>query len=200
MRSAAVFSPTDANRNALADDFRTRHGMKILAVDSAYEAVEGAGIVLAAVKSREPVLLGEWLKPGMHVNSVGMARRDQREIDVAVFERSARIAVDTDAGVFGEAGDAVVAAPSLDRTKVHELHALASGQVTGRTSDDEITLFKSVGTGIQDIALAAVIYANARAKGTRHRSWRLSLLEKELRPHEKANPGRISARHQHKLR
>jgi ornithine cyclodeaminase/alanine dehydrogenase-like protein (mu-crystallin family) len=139
--------------------------MEIRAVANAQEAVQGAELILAAVKSREPVLLGEWLKPGMHVNSVGTARRDQREIDVAVFERSARIAVDTDAGVFGEAGDAVVAAASIDRTKVRELHALASGQVTGRTNDDEITLFKSVGTGIQDIALAAVIYANARAKG-----------------------------------
>jgi alanine dehydrogenase len=165
VRSAAIFSPTEANRNALAEDFRARHGMEIRAVANAQEAVQGAELILAAVKSREPVLLGEWLKPGMHVNSVGTARRDQREIDVAVFERSARIAVDTDAGVFGEAGDAVVAAASIDRTKVRELHALASGQVTGRTNDDEITLFKSVGTGIQDIALAAVIYANARAKG-----------------------------------
>jgi alanine dehydrogenase len=165
VRSAAVFSPTEANRNALTEDFRTRHGMEIRAAASAQDAIEGAELILAAVKSREPVLLGEWLQPGVHVNSVGTARRDQREIDVAVFERSARISVDTDAGVFGEAGDAFAAAEKLDRAKVHELHALASGSVTGRTNDDEITLFKSVGTGIQDIALAAVIYANARTRG-----------------------------------
>lgn len=163
--SAAVYSPTQANRTALADGFRERFGMDIRAVASAEEAVEGAGIVLAAVKAKAPVLLGQWLRPGMHVNSVGTARRDQREIDVAVFERSARIAVDTEEGVFGEAGDAVAAVASLDRSKVKPLCELAAGRAVGRGGDDEITLFKSVGTGIQDIALAAVIYENARAQG-----------------------------------
>ena len=165
VRSAAVFSPTQANRDALAHEFRERFAMDVVAAGSAREAVEGAELVLAAVKSKQPVLHGAWLAPGTHVNSVGTARRDQRELDVAVFERSARIAVDTEEGVFGEAGDAVVAAATLDRSKVHELSALAAGRVVGRVDDEEITVFKSVGTGIQDIALAAVVYAAARARG-----------------------------------
>ena len=73
------------------------------------EAVAGAGIIIAAVNSSAPVLFGDWLKPGVHVNSVGTARRDQREIDVNVFSRSARIVVDTRIGVFEEAGDAYAA-------------------------------------------------------------------------------------------
>lgn len=165
--SARVFSPTAANRERLAQDFRASHGMQITAVGSAEQAVEGADLILAAVKSTVPVLQGAWLQPGAHVNSVGTARRDQREIDAETFARSARIIVDTKEGVFGEAGDAVVARDAL-RTEVHELAQLVTGNIPGRSSPEEITLFKSVGTGIQDIALAALIYQRAleRRAGT----------------------------------
>lgn len=158
--TARVYSPTPANRERLASDFRERHGMKIEAVGSAEDAVAGADLILAAVKSNEPVLFGKWLTPGTHVNSVGTARRDQREIDVETFVRSARIVVDTKEGVFGEAGDAVVAREAV-RIEVQELSQLVGGGSPGRQGPDEITLFKSVGTGIQDIALAALIYRRA---------------------------------------
>ncbi len=134
------------------------------------------------MKSTTPVLHGEWLRPGTHVNSVGTARRDQREIDPETFVRSARIVVDTKEGVFGEAGDAFAARDVL-RTEVHELSQLVTGGVPGsRPAPDEITLFKSVGTGIQDIALRR---ADSSARGRalrRNRSRRISLLEKELTP------------------
>lgn len=163
--SARVFSPTEANRRQLAEDYRRRFDMKIDAVGSAEEAVKGADMVLAAVKSSETVLYGKWLRPGMHVNSVGTARRDQREIDPETFAMSARIVVDTKEGVLGEAGDAVAAKDVLATKAVHELAELVVGKVPGRTADDQVTLFKSVGTGIQDIALAAVIYQRAKARG-----------------------------------
>jgi ornithine cyclodeaminase/alanine dehydrogenase len=164
VKSARIYSPTAANRNKLAEDYRS-HGMQIEAVGSAEEAVSGATIVLAAVKSNETVFYGKWLKPGMHVNSVGTARRDQREIDPETFARSARIIVDTKEGVLGEAGDAVAAKDVLQSKEVHELSALVAGTVQGRTADDEITLFKSVGTGVQDVALAAMIYQRAKERG-----------------------------------
>lgn len=167
VRTARVYSPTPANRERLAADFRGRFGMDIAAVATAEEAVSGADLILAAVKSTVPVLLGEWLRPGMHVNSVGTARRDQREIDPETFKRSARVVVDTKEGVFGEAGDAV-AAREVMTAEAHELSELVVGRAAGRGSADEITLFKSVGTGIQDIALAALIYQRAveRSVGT----------------------------------
>jgi alanine dehydrogenase len=165
VRSARVFSPTEANRAQLAADFRKAFAMEIVPVASAREAVEGSELVLAAVKSTSPVLLGSWLRPGMHVNSVGTARRDQREIDEETFRRSARIVVDTRKGVFEEAGDAIAARDLVEPEQVHELCELVCGKAPGRTSDDEITLFKSVGTGIQDIALAGVIYERARKQG-----------------------------------
>jgi len=159
--SARVFSPTKANRERLAADFAQRYGMKIAPTDSAEEAVSGADLILAAVKSTEPVLFGRWLRAGTHINSVGTARRDQREIDQETFERSARIIVDTKEGVFGEAGDAVAAQARIDAQKVHELAKVVTGAAQGRESPEEITLFKSVGTGIQDIAVAALIYQRA---------------------------------------
>jgi ornithine cyclodeaminase/alanine dehydrogenase-like protein (mu-crystallin family) len=168
VRAARVFSPTAANREALATDFRQRFEMDIAAVASAEEAVGGADLILAAVKSTEPVLFGRWLRPGVHVNSVGTARRDQREIDVETFERSARIIVDTKEGVFGEAGDAFAARERVRLDEVDELARLVTDKVSGRRTDSEITLFKSVGTGLQDIAVAALIYQRAveRSVGT----------------------------------
>jgi ornithine cyclodeaminase/alanine dehydrogenase len=168
VRSARVFSPTAANRERLAVDFRERFGMQIVAVGGAEEAVADADLILAAVKSTEPVLLGRWLRPGTHVNSVGTARRDQHEIDVEAFERSARIVVDTKEGVFGEAGDAFAARERIRIDDVDELAKLVTDEVPGRRNDSEVTLFKSVGTGLQDIAVAGLIYQRAleRSVGT----------------------------------
>jgi len=165
VKSARVFSPTEANRERLAQEFRRKHAMDIRAAASARAAVAGSDIVLAAVKSTETVLFGDWLSPGMHVSSVGTARRELREIDPVTFQRSAVIVVDTREGVFNEAGDAVAAQDAVSPEAVHELSELVVGKVAGRTQDDQITLFKSVGTGVQDIALAAVIYRNAHARG-----------------------------------
>jgi ornithine cyclodeaminase/alanine dehydrogenase len=165
VKSARIFSPTQANREGLAAEFRRAHDMDAIAVDSAQAAVTGSDIVLAAVKSPQTVLYGAWLRPGMHVNSVGTARRDQREIDPATFERSAIIVVDTREGVFGEAGDAVAAKEVVKPEDVYELAELVTGKAPARSSPDQITLFKSVGTGVQDIALAAKIYERALARG-----------------------------------
>ncbi len=179
--SVRIFSPTPANRQRLAAEFRDRHGLDARDVASAEEAVKGAELVVAAVKSTEPVLHGRWLEPGVNVVSVGTARRDQREIDEETFRRSARIVVDTREGVFGEAGDAVVAKDAIVGKPVHELAEVVAGKASGRAGADEITLFKSVGTGIQDIALAAVIYERAVTARRRHAAARFSIPQEELR-------------------
>ena len=165
VRSARVFSRTASNRERFAAEFKSRHNMDIAAVGSAREAVAGSEIVLAAVKSSETVLFGDWLEPGMHVNSVGTARRDQREIDAVTFQKSDIVVVDTREGVFGEAGDAVAAKDVISPADADELCELVSGKVAGRVDDQQITLFKSVGTGAQDIALAALIYQKASKMG-----------------------------------
>lgn len=158
-----VFSPTQANRERLTSDLVAR-GVKALAASTARAACDGASLILAAVKSSEPALEGSWLQPGTHINSVGTARPDQRELDVAVFEHATAVVVDTRDGVFGEAGDAIAARDVFPAERAVELHELVGGSVSGREGQSAITLFKSVGTGIQDIAIAAKIFENARAR------------------------------------
>lgn len=162
--SAKVFSPTREKREAFAAYFRDRLQMKIAAVGSEKEAVEGCDVVVAAVNSPKPVILGEWLSAGMHVNSVGTARPTQREIDNEVFRRSAIVTVDTREGVFSEAGDGLAAREVIKPENAYELAQLVSGSAPVRTDDLQITLFKSVGTAVQDIAVAVRAYQNAMAR------------------------------------
>ncbi len=163
--SAKVFSPTAANRQSLAAYFRNTLAMDIVDVDSAQAAIDGADIVVAAVASSQPAVMGRWLRPGMHVNSVGTARPILREIDEDVLRRSDIIVVDTRHGVFSEAGDCLVAKEWLKPEQAFELADLVCGRAPGRASDRQITLFKSVGSAVQDIALAVKIYHRAREKG-----------------------------------
>lgn len=162
---ARVYSPTPANRERFAAECADSMGVDVRAVGDARAAVEGAGIVVAGVKSSEYAFLGRWLEPGMHVNSVGTARPDQREIDPETFARSDIVVVDTRHGVFDEAGDAIAATDVIGPDDVHELCAVVANGGPVRGDDGQITLFKSIGTGIQDIALAAKIYQHARDRG-----------------------------------
>jgi ornithine cyclodeaminase/alanine dehydrogenase len=163
-RSARVYSPTQANREKFAADYSRSLAIEVVPVAEAKEAVRGCGLVVAAVKSSETALLGEWLEPGTHVNSVGTARPEQREIDAATFQRSAVIVVDTREGVFGEAGDAIAAKDVVSPEQVYELAELVTGRAPARSDEKQITLFKSVGSAHQDIAIAARIFERAREK------------------------------------
>jgi ornithine cyclodeaminase/alanine dehydrogenase len=163
-RSARVYSPTQANREKFAADYSRSLGIEVVPVAHAQDAVRGCGLVVAAVKSTETALLGEWLEPGTHVNSVGTARPEQREIDAATFQRSAVIVVDTREGVFGEAGDAIAAKDVVSPEQVYELAELVTGRAPSRSDEKQITLFKSVGSAHQDVAIAARIFERAREK------------------------------------
>jgi alanine dehydrogenase len=163
--AARVYSPTPANRDAFATHFRNKCGMDIVSVDKPEAAVGDAGIVVAAVASSQPAVKGQWLKPGMHINSVGTARPTLREIDEEVLRRSDIITVDSRNGVFNEAGDCVVAKSWLRPEHASELSELVCGRAQGRSSERQITLFKSVGTAVQDIALAVKIYRSAKELG-----------------------------------
>lgn len=164
-RAARVWSPTPTHRERFAAEMSARLGIPVEAVPDGETAVRGAGLVVAAVRAPETVLAATWLAPGTHVNSVGTARPDQREIDPATFTRAAVVVVDTREGVFGEAGDAIAARDVFRPEQAHELADLVVGRAPRRTRPDEITLFKSVGTAVQDVALAAMVFERARARG-----------------------------------
>lgn len=134
-------------------------GFAVEASDDLEAAITGADIVSCATTSRTPVFAGVWLQPGTHVDLVGGFRPDMREADDAAIAR-ARIFVDTRAGAMAEAGDiaqpleaGLIAADDI----IAELAELCRDEHMGRTSIGEITLFKSVGTALEDLAAAELL-------------------------------------------
>jgi alanine dehydrogenase len=122
---------------------------------SAEEAVRGADVVTVATTSTTPVLLGEWLSPGAHVNAVGATRPDWRELDDETLHR-ARLFVDSREAATRESGD-VIAAAHVSA----ELGEVITGMRPGRTTTEEITLFKSVGVAVEDVVSADLVYRRA---------------------------------------
>jgi alanine dehydrogenase len=142
-----VWSP----RRAAA--FAKEHGVR--AATSAEEAVRGADVVVTATTSPTPVLSGGWLAPGTHINAVGAPRPDWRELDDEVLERS-RVYVDSREAALKESGDVIAAGEIFA-----EIGEVVSGAKPGRRSAEEITLFKSLGLAVEDVATAELVYLKA---------------------------------------
>ena len=162
-----VFARTPANRAVFVNEMSKFVAGRLVEASSLEEALEEATLVTLATKARTPLLLADHLKPGMHVNSVGPASRDRMEIDPAMFATFDRVVCDSAELVLDEAGDAyqAVADHGLESNRAEELSALVNGQADGRVKDDEITLFKSVGTGAQDLIVAARLLELAAEQG-----------------------------------
>ena len=133
--------------------------VEVVVTDKIEQSVARADIVSCSTSSPTPILAGKWLKPGTHVDLIGSFQPSKRESDDEVVLR-ARIFVDTFHGALHEGGDVVdpIARGIIDRTRIEgQLEDLVSGRVKGRRADDEITLFKSVGTAIEDLATARML-------------------------------------------
>ena len=134
---------------------------------TAREAVAGASIVVTATSSAEPVLLGEWLEPGAHVNAVGACLPTIRELDAAAMAAGVLFA-DSRQSLLAESGDYVLAAadgvlgPDSVRAELGEVLTAAR---PGRESADEITIFESLGLAVEDLAAAVCAYDRAVATG-----------------------------------
>lgn len=148
-REVRVWSPRNAR--AFANEFDVR------ATTSAEEAVRGADVIVVATATTTPVLMGEWLSPGAHINAVGATRPDWRELDDAVLRR-ARIYVEAREAAMKESGD-VIAAGNI----FAEIGEVIAGTKRGRESEEEITLFKSVGVAVEDIAAADLVWRRFRS-------------------------------------
>lgn len=166
LASVQVFSPTAAKREALAATFARSHGLDITAVDSAQAAVTGSDVVICAARSRDetPILDGDWLADDATVVSIGSTLPEQIEVDLTTLHRSTVMIADMPEEVLHETGDLLAAAAAgLDMApRTHSLNALVSGEVTLPAG---IRLFKSVGSGLQDIAAAEMILERARELG-----------------------------------
>ena len=124
-------------------------------------------VVVTVTTSRDPVLRGEWLRPGALVCAVGANRLEARELDNAVVERASFVCCDSREQARVEAGDLVepVERGVLDWLEVHELADVVGGAVTGRASDDDVVLFKSLGIAAEDLAVGKLVVDRARERG-----------------------------------
>jgi alanine dehydrogenase len=162
-----VWSPTERHRQAFVDAMSEDIAAPITPVASPKDAVDGADLVVLATASREPVVKSEWIGDGAHVAAVGACRPDQREMDSALVSR-ARIFVDSSIGALAEAGDIVIPIKEgvFDARQIAgELGSLAAGSVTGRRSAADVTVFKSLGMAVEDVAAAQLVYARAAERG-----------------------------------
>lgn len=169
-RSFEQVSVVDVNAerlNTFCAEMSDRHAANIVPARSADEAIEDAQVVVTMTTSKEPVFDGKRLASGATVVAAGSNLLQKREVDSTVIRRSARIVVESIEQSALEAGDLFVPIDSghLHWNQVHELSEVVLGSYPGRASDDEINLFKSVGLGLQDMAVAARIYDAAVAAG-----------------------------------
>ncbi len=165
--SLRVWSRNAEHARRLAETARDRYSLDASAFDSAREAVRDADVVCTCTAATEPVLMGEWLTPGTHINAVGASQPTAREVDSTVVTRS-RLYADRRESALKEPGDILVPLRAGDIGPEHivgEVGEVLIGRAPGRGSDDEITLFKSLGLAIEDLAAAAYVLAAAERTG-----------------------------------
>jgi ornithine cyclodeaminase len=167
VRRVRVWSRSTENARRFAALESARGGVAIEVVASAHDAVEGADLVCTTTGSREPILRGEWLAAGTHVNAVGSCFPDTRELDAAAVAR-ARLFVDREESARNEAGDFLLAVRDGaigDDHIVGELGDVLLGRLPGRRTGDEITLFESLGIAVEDLAAAHLVLRKAVRDG-----------------------------------
>ncbi|HEY6804688.1 MAG TPA: ornithine cyclodeaminase family protein [Pyrinomonadaceae bacterium] len=164
IKHARVVSLNPEHPKQLAEEMKTLLPFPIEAVASVAEALAGADIIVTATSAREPVLKREWISPGAHVNGIGTYSPQARELDSATMAAS-RIYVDRRESAINESGDYVLAAEEGligPDSIVGEIGEVLLAQKPGRTSAEEITLFKSLGLAIEDMACAEYLYQKAQ--------------------------------------
>ncbi len=161
-----VWSRTRAHAERFSTEARARFGVAVTAKASPAEAVRGADVICTVTASETPVLEGKWLAPGVHINAVGAARPEWRELDTEAVVAS-RLFVDSRAAAVVEAGDIVGPMREGAMTEGHiqaEIGEVFAGTRPGRTAAREITLFKSLGLAVEDVAAARFVYDRAVAR------------------------------------
>jgi ornithine cyclodeaminase/alanine dehydrogenase-like protein (mu-crystallin family) len=163
IRRVRVASRSLESARAFAEREQAKYSFPIVPVESVEGAVRDADIVVAVTSAREPVLCREWLSAGAHVNLVGASMPTAREADAATVE-VARFFVDNRESAFNESGDLLMAMRERGLGPEHvraELGEVLVGSSPGRTSSEEITLFKSLGLAVEDLASAEYVYRKA---------------------------------------
>jgi alanine dehydrogenase len=167
VRRVQVYSRNEENRIAFAKEISTLCQIEVEPVPRPEQAAEDKDIVITATNSREPVVNGHWIAEGTHLNVIGSNFLTKAEIDAVTVRRCDIVVVDSKEQARLEAGDFVQALEdgSLHWADVHELGQVIVGRYTGRAHPQDVTLFKSLGIGIEDVAVASRVYAEAQAAG-----------------------------------
>jgi alanine dehydrogenase len=163
----AAYSPNQEHLAKFCEEMTNTLGIEVRPAGGAEEAVTGMDIVVTATNAREPVLKGEWITKGTHLNAMGANFLVKQEVDVEAVRRSACVVVDSAEQAKLEAGDLARAAAeeAFYWEDARELGLVVTGEFPGREDDSEITLFKSCGIAMEDIALAGRIYEAAANAG-----------------------------------
>lgn len=166
IRVIQCYSRDEKRRKLFAQKMSAMLNVPVHAVDSAEEAVHDADVVITATNAREPVLRGDWLKRGTHINAIGSNRIDARELDDEAIQCANFVCVDSIEQAKFEAGDLfpLIEHGIVTWENVHELGEVVAGQVVGRKNRDDITLFKSLGIAVEDVAAGAWVYEQARVQ------------------------------------
>ena len=163
LRRVRIAARSVANAKSFANEMQAECGAQIEPVETVEAAVRGADIIVTATTSREPVLQHEWISPGTHINAIGTFSPKAREVDTATIA-AATLFVDRRESALNEAGDYLIAAQEGAIGPAHicaDLGEVLTEVHPGRTSPEEITLFKSLGLAIEDLAAAAHVYQKA---------------------------------------
>jgi ornithine cyclodeaminase/alanine dehydrogenase-like protein (mu-crystallin family) len=167
VRRVQVYSPNEEHRRKFAAEMSELCQTEVKPVPRPEMAAEDKDIVITATSSREPVLNGHWIAEGTHLNVVGSNFLGKAEIDAVGVRRCDSIVVDSKDQARLEAGDFVqpLEEGSIHWADIHELGQVIVGRYTGRAHAQDVTLFKSLGIAIEDLAVAARVYAKAQAAG-----------------------------------
>jgi ornithine cyclodeaminase/alanine dehydrogenase-like protein (mu-crystallin family) len=167
LRRVRVWSHTAESARRFAAEESERRGLPVEAVPTPEAAVAGADLVCTVSAAREPIVEGRWLAPGCHLNVVGASTPSTREVDGETIRR-ARLFVDRLESAWNEAGDLLIPLRQgeVDPSCVAgELGEVVLGRLEGRRNAEEVTLFKSLGLGVEDAAAGRLVYLRAVSEG-----------------------------------
>lgn len=162
-----VYARSQERAQTFCDSLSAETGVQFIASEQPEQVAGESDILVTATTTRDPVLLGAWLRPGQHINVMGSNWAHRREVDGEAVRRSAVVAVDARDQAEIEAGDLLLAAQSGDfaMERAVELGEIVAGKVAGRPDASAITLFKSLGIGLEDVAVAGWVYMQAQERG-----------------------------------
>jgi ornithine cyclodeaminase len=167
IRRVRLFSLPQEGARRFAARESQRHGINVEVKDSAEAAVRGADIICTVTTSKDPVVLGRWVAPGAHINAVGACLPANRELDTEVVAK-ARLYADRREAMMAESGEFLIPRGEGvidDRHILGELGEVLVGKIPGRTAPDQVTVFKSLGIAIEDLAATHLILTKAQQSG-----------------------------------